>query len=243
MLKKLFFTVVVLTIAMTSCNQIKENKDVADGAICVETLHKNAADLVGKEVTVTGVVNHVCQKDGRKIRVITGEKWIMGYAGEGIDKFDEEKFLLEEVIVKGILQETRITAEDIAEMEKTHNEKAEAENTEVAEHEHGEGLNAGGAGEDTHVQDGDNIAKLKEKLAKSVNGYISDYSILVSEVKLKDACCETEEEGKKADCDTTKVEEKAEAGCGTAEKEAAGCDTEKDEKKDGDCATKEEEKK
>ena len=209
MLKKLSVVAVILAVALSSCNQKKE---VAEdkGTMCVESLYKSAADLVGQEITVTGVVNHVCQEDGRKIRIISGEKWIMGFAGETIDKFNEEKLLLEEVIVKGILKESRITAEDIAEMEKKHTDKLETteeHNHDGAEHSHdGEEHNHDGdehnddgeehnqGSDEHHVQDGDNIAKLKEKLAASEHGYIANYSILVSEVSLKNA--EVKEEAK-----------------------------------------------
>lgn len=201
MLKKLSIGLVSLLFVFTACtNQAKETKTEAE-VLSVSALMEKAADLVEKEVLVTGMVNHVCAHGGKKIHITTEEAKIIGTAGEGIEKFDTA-FVGKNVVVKGILKEKRITKEEIEKMEADHGHGEEGHDHEGEEHKT----------EGTHHHAGD-VAKLKELLEKSGKDYVSDFSIVIKEIKLK-SCGDKEISESHEDCGSKKEEKKESNCCG-----------------------------
>jgi hypothetical protein len=108
-----------------------ENSEKTAVVYSVDELYANAADLVGKEVTIKGTVMHVCKQGG-------GRCFLMGSnedfnirieAGEKIGAFSQEQ-MGSDLTVTGIFKEVKTEAD-------AHNPGQE-HGTEEADHDHDE---------------------------------------------------------------------------------------------------------
>jgi len=202
MLKKLSGLLLIAAVAFTACNQTKKEKveakaDEKPCCICVETLMKDAANIVDTEVKVKGRINHVCQHGGKRIHLVSGEEKIVGTASEELGTFAED-LVGKTVVVTAILKVEKITAEDIAKMEEMKKEDAEHKHEEGEHQEHGDAEHKHKEGEhhehgdaehkheegDHHHNGEGKIAQLKEQLEKSEDGTVSVYSLLVKKVDI-----------------------------------------------------------
>ncbi len=97
----------------------------------VDELYANAADLVGKEVTVKGTVMHVCKQGGGRCFLMgSNEDFnIRVEAGEKIGAFNQEQ-MGSDLTITGIFKEVKTEAD-------AHN-PAREHGTEDADHEHDE---------------------------------------------------------------------------------------------------------
>ncbi len=150
-----------------------------------------AKALIDKEVLITGTVDHTCKHGGKKM-VIFGEdadKTVKIYAAGEVDKFGIE---LEggEVAVKGIVKEMRIDEDYMADWEK-----------ETREH-HGDNA-------DELAEELEKIAKFREKIAATEEGYISNFSIdcISYEVVKEGKGVDSKEEGEDEDSGVVDHEE------------------------------------
>ena len=178
------FALVVLTV---SCGQNTGNKaDIGEmtvSDVTVEALLADATPFVEKPVAVKGTVVHVCRHGGQRLFIVgeNGEERFRITVGENISEFDVE--LEGSVIeVNGIVRELIIDETYLAEWE--------AEVTEGAKHDRGEGHEGGvghgeSHGEDAAEQDAGEqqasqlkrIQEVRDEIAASGKDHLSDYWI------------------------------------------------------------------
>ena len=152
-----------------------------------------AGNYVGKEVQISGLVNHTCKHGGKRMFIIDEktEQTVKIEAGENIASFDAE---LEGSIVSvtGIINELIIDeaylleweAEIEEEMSKS-SENEEGEHVEGEEHEHPEGEEhehtGGGLGEKAdmgeHISGLEKIENFRTQIKESGKDHLSFYSI------------------------------------------------------------------
>ncbi len=121
----LAFLTFAIIIAFSSCSNSgkseSENKDsvAVDNLtlISVADFDKKAAEFVDKEVKIEGTVSHICKHGGKKMFLFTppNEDIMVEITSETSFSADIEG---SDVVVKGIVREERVTAEEITEMEK-----------------------------------------------------------------------------------------------------------------------------
>lgn len=160
-----------------------------------------AGNYVGKEVQISGLVNHTCKHGGKRMFLIDPEteQTVKIEAGENIASFDAE---LEgsDVIVNGIINELVIDeaylleweAEIAEEMNNPTEEVEEEVITEGEEHEHAEGEEhehadgehehaGGGLGEKAdmgeHISGLEKIENFRAQIKESGTDHLSFYSI------------------------------------------------------------------
>ncbi len=138
-MKKLLFIVVASMITFAACNSgstskktssKEENlKSVVAPAITIDNLMKDIDKKVGKDVVIKGMVTHVCSHSGRRCFLTdSAEKVsIRVESGGEINGFNKE-LSGSEIIVKGKVQEKRLTSEYINEFEVKVKAKKDTEN-------------------------------------------------------------------------------------------------------------------
>lgn len=147
--------------------------------LAVADFEQKAPGLVGREVTLSGLVTHTCKHGGKRM-FITGENPDISVkieAGENIVRFDEA---LEgtEVVVHGIVKELRIDQAYLDEWEK---ETAQGAGEEMKMHE-GEGTGEEGHDEH-HSTDLEQIENYRKQLAGSGKDHLTFYSVECMEYK------------------------------------------------------------
>ncbi|MDD4970274.1 MAG: hypothetical protein PHT07_12690 [Paludibacter sp.] len=150
----------------------------------VEEIIEMAPKLVGQTVQVKGLVQHICDKTGRKLFLATadGSKTFRFNAGDKIDVFNENA-LDSTVLAIGVIVEQKMTLEDLNKQEATliaAEKVAKAKKTkvqEVADHCTSE---AKANGENVTVTPLQRVQILKDKLNKQIqegkNNYLSFYN-------------------------------------------------------------------
>lgn len=132
----IYLAAAVLTLTMASCGG-KQTDKAAEETVAVVDVEKaqyvediltTAAENVGKEVTVRGIVDHTCSHSGRRCFLLGKDPalTIRVEAKGNIGGFNRE-LSGSELAIKGILREKFISPEEIAEMEKQLKEKSEKE--------------------------------------------------------------------------------------------------------------------
>ncbi|MGC9352668.1 MAG: hypothetical protein ACP5D9_02455 [Mariniphaga sp.] len=112
----LFFLMAAL--AFSCGNQGTQNKNTSENAekaaivYSVDDLYANAADLVGKEVTVKGTVMHVCKQGGGRCFLMGSNEDIniRVEAGEKIGAFSQEQ-MGSDLTITGIFKEVKTEAD------------------------------------------------------------------------------------------------------------------------------------
>lgn len=197
----------IATIAM-ACNNTQQSGETQTSEneatetvteVTVANFEQMAGDLVGKEVLITGLVNHTCKHGGKRMFIIdeNTEESIEVVTGENIDSFDAE---LEgsDVIVNGIVLELRVDENYLAEWEaevmneeddeeyKIHDGNHEGEGHDEDGHDHeseghdqdGEEHDEGENMEEEHHGSGmEQIENLRNTLKESGKDHLSFYSI------------------------------------------------------------------
>jgi hypothetical protein len=82
-------------------------------AVNIQQLMEMAADSIGKEIWVSGVVTHVCRHSGKRCFISDGENSIRIEATGNIFGFNNE-LQGSKIHIKGVIREKRIEAEIIA---------------------------------------------------------------------------------------------------------------------------------
>lgn len=130
MKKQLLFIGVLISLTLLSCGTNKqETYDVTSLLSVVE-------QKVDKEVTISGIVTHVCRHSGKRCFIVANgsDETIRIEAGGEIASFDQE-LVGTEITAKGIVREQRIEEEKIEEKEKNLEvKKAEAEDETAKGH-------------------------------------------------------------------------------------------------------------
>ena len=173
-MKKIIGLVVVM-LAFASCGNQSSKKEVNKEELIEKTVDvvrispdefaDKAASLVGKQIEITGTVDHTCKHGGKKM-VIYGknaDKMVKLMAGESIDKFDSE-LEGQKVVARGVVNEFRMDEEYLQNWEK-----------EVADH-HGEN-------DEEYKEDMEQIAHYRAKMKADSTDHISFYSIMCESYK------------------------------------------------------------
>lgn len=112
---KFLFIILIITM-LVGCksghkSEITENQTVLQ-------LLSHADELIGDEVAVSGMVSHVCSHAGRRCFIVDldSDKSIRIEASDQIGSFSKE-LTGNEIVVKGILRENRLSATEIDEWE------------------------------------------------------------------------------------------------------------------------------
>jgi len=136
----------------------------------IAALIGSTADYVGKEISVTGTVNHVCKHGGKKLFMMGDdpEGRFKVTAGESVGAFELE---LEgsTITVTGIVEEEIINEATICALEGG----SSAEEAEEAAHEEG----ADETTEEHHAGEGEQAAHLRQMLTESGEDELSFYSL------------------------------------------------------------------
>jgi len=179
MLKKTVLIVLpVLVLAACGGAPVEEpavEEAVAEAPVEIQVVElaallESTAGYVGKEIAVTGTVEHVCKHGGKRL-FIMGEDPEMRFkitAGEKVGAFEAE---LEgsTITVTGIVEEEIIDEAYIDSLE------TEAEAEAAAEEAHEEGADE--TTDEHHPGEGDRAAHLRQMLAESGSDQLSFYSL------------------------------------------------------------------
>ena len=204
MIRKILF-LFVITAFIAACNNTQSPSTETEGSeqemtaemvtLAIVDFDNEAGNYVGKEVQISGLVNHTCKHGGKRMFLIDTEteQTVKIEAGENIASFDAE---LEgsEVIVTGIINELIIDeaylleweAEIEEEMSEATTEEIEeyAEEAEEGEYAEGEGEHehaSGGLGEKAdmgeHISGLEKIENYRQQIKESGKDHLSFYSI------------------------------------------------------------------
>lgn len=167
-------------------------------SLTITDFDEQAANFVGKEVQISGLVNHTCKHGGKRMFIIDEEteQTVKIEAGENITSFDAE---LEgsDVMVTGIVNELIIDEaylleweeeikEEMSKLPEEGEETEHAEGEEETEHAEGEGEGehehaSGGLGEKAdmgeHISGFEKIDDYRKQIKESGKDHLSFYSI------------------------------------------------------------------
>jgi len=131
-MKKIIFLSLIAVLSMAACNskakQEKQTKGDKIEAISIAEVMKTAEENIGKKVCFQGMVQHVCAHSGRRCILIdsTGKLSLRVEAKGEINGFNRE-LSGSIIVVKGTLQEKRLSEEFINEWEVKVKAKEDAE--------------------------------------------------------------------------------------------------------------------
>lgn len=177
-MKNLFLIAIIMAI-FSACNnpqnkQESENKTaIAENtAISIDSFLTIAPDYIGKELTVKGTVDHVCQHGGKRVKIFGSnpDQTLHGEATEEVGAFQAE-LVGSDVCLTGIVAESKMDLAYVEEYEKSILEAMEKESEET-EMEHAKGVD--------HHAKLDEIKAWKEEIATNGKGYISTYYLDVT---------------------------------------------------------------
>jgi hypothetical protein len=201
-MKKYVIALIAMVFVLSACeNQQKKEAASEEEVVLIEEIvpislsdfDVRAEELVGKQVMLTGTVDHVCKHGGQRMFVIeTGsEGRVKVTPDENIAAFKTD---LEGQSVKliGIVEEQRIDEEYLKEWE----EEVMA-GTDMGD-DKGEGSHLGGdtekGGSDADMEEElEKINNLRQEIAESEKGYLAFYSVLCTEYEVVDMDVDEEE--------------------------------------------------
>ena len=196
---KQLLSITLLALLFSACGQQSQDTGTAAGDILnVTALLAEPEPMTDTEVTIEGTVTHVCKHGGRRLHLtdVESNEKIRVEAPEDLPAFARE---LEgsDIVVTGILRETRIDETYLDEWEQEIREAA----AEEAAHDHAgqdldaheKAMNQGdgehvAAGNDGHVepQGMDAVTNMRKQLAESDKPYISVWHLDCVTYKMKD---------------------------------------------------------
>jgi hypothetical protein len=166
-MKKNIFFVTITVLLFMACNNSDEEQKQSDSLALIETkapeiliseFNIKAGDFVGKEVSVSGIVDHVCKHSGKKILLVDGDNKIHVFNDE---RFSED-IAGQKISVTGIVEEEKID---------------EAYLTEWSNHEKGSHSSGSEADKSELKKVESKIQQLRDSLKKSGVDHFSNYSL------------------------------------------------------------------
>ncbi len=121
MLKKIFMPL-FLVLIIISCTSKQNNTKIINEDIpkfTIDELYKNAANFVGKEVIVSGIVDHICKHGGKRLLLVSDNNDLHIDTDERFD----ENLIGKEIEVKGIIKEFRVDEAYLLKMEENNIQK------------------------------------------------------------------------------------------------------------------------
>lgn len=196
-MKKLFIATISLVFVLVSCqnNNQEATSTTSSEEVIVEQVvdldlkdfKKNAENLIGKQIKMSGTVDHVCKHGGQKFFIVNeeSEARVKVTTGENMAAFNTE-LEGETVWVVGVVEELRIDEEYLREWEEEvlaglgpdEGDKSEKVHMGEGEGEHHE-----------HEENADlqQIKKYRAKIADSGKDYISFFSVVCVDYDVVDA--------------------------------------------------------
>lgn len=156
-----YLTIVLIALLFVSCKQTdtskKEITTESTPEIALQNFDTEAGKYTGKEVIVSGIVDHVCKHGGKKLLLVNDDADVHITSDE---RFSDE-LIGSKISLHGIVLEERISEATCLQMEednmKSHSEGKSSDEQFEAKKEH--------------------IKKYREQIAKSDIDYISNYSL------------------------------------------------------------------
>ncbi|MEE4259151.1 MAG: hypothetical protein V2I62_05285 [Bacteroidales bacterium] len=192
-MKKYLFALMAIVFVLSACEN-QQNKEAAseEEVVLIEEIipvalsdfELKAEELVGKQVMLTGTVDHVCKHGGQRMFVIeTGsEGRVKVTPDENIAAFKTD---LEGQSVKliGIVEEQRIDEDYLKEWEEEIMAGVDMGDDK------GEGSHLGGntekGGSDADMEEEmEKVNNLRQEIAESEKGYLAFYSVLCTEYEV-----------------------------------------------------------
>ncbi len=142
------------------------------------SFEKNAEKYIGKEVEITGIVDHICKHGGKKMFLVdeksNGKVKII--TGDNMAAFTQE-LVGETVTVRGVVEALKVDEDFINNMENDNNKGVKHK---------GEGIHAEGKHEKDHENDNqsEKIKNLRKMLEKSGKDYILFFSVKASDYEI-----------------------------------------------------------
>ena len=192
-MKKYLVTLIAFVFLLSACeNTVKEESASEEQVVLIEEIvpvsisnfEIKAEELVGKQIILSGTVDHICQHGGQKMFIIeTGsEGRIKITPDENIAAFNTE-LEGQNIKVIGIVEEQRIDEEYLKEWE----EEILAD-VDMGD-DKGEGMHLGGnmekGGEDADKSEElEKVNNLRNKIAESGKDHLSFFSVLCTEYEV-----------------------------------------------------------
>jgi len=190
MLKKVF-GVIVIAALLYSCGTNQKEAETATEKISVENLMASIDNYIDKDIIVSGTVSHVCAHGGKRLFLI-GENpdiAIKVIPNEEIGVFSKD---LEGSLINiyGKVKELRIDEAYITDMEKEMSEGIESEAAHTHDGEHNAEEKEVGLDSAQVAK----IAEMRQEVAESGKGYISQYWIEATKFEVSEYVEKTEAE-------------------------------------------------
>ncbi len=152
-----------------------------DKKIKLADFNKKAGDFVGKTIRLKGIVDHVCEHDGKKMFLVdeNSDARVKIVPNENLAAFTQD-LVGETVEVTGTVKEFRLDEDYLIEME----EKVKAESNEESEIHMGDGEHKGKKEEHNSDERLEQINNLRKKLKESGKDHLSYYSVEASSFKI-----------------------------------------------------------
>ena len=192
-MKKYLVTLIAFVFLFSACeNTVKEESTTEEQVVLIEEIvpvsisnfEIKAEELVGKQIILSGTVDHICQHGGQKMFIIeTGsEGRIKITPDENIAAFNTE-LEGQNIKVIGIVEEQRIDEEYLREWE----EEIMAD-VDMGD-DKGEGLHLGGniekGGEDADKSEElEKVNNLRQQISESGKDHLSFFSVLCTEYEV-----------------------------------------------------------
>jgi len=192
-MKKYLVTLIAFIFLLTACeNTVKEESSSEEEVVLIEEIipvsissfEVKAEELVGKQIILSGTVDHVCTHGGQKMFVIeTGsEGRVKINPDENIAAFNTE-LEGQNIKVIGIVEEQRIDEDYLKEWEEEILADADMGDDK------GEGMHLGGnmekGGEDAEKSEElEKVNNLRNKIAESGKDHLSFFSVLCTEYEV-----------------------------------------------------------
>jgi hypothetical protein len=192
-MKTYFYALIALMLFTVSCqnsSQKATNTEVVE--VVVEEVvpvdladfKSVAGDLVGKDIALNGLIDHVCKHGGQKMFLVNenGDARVKIVTGEDMAAFNTE-LEGESANVVGVVDELRIDEEYLKEWEEEilagvgHDEGEKSEKVHMGEHQESES---------DENPDLIQINNYREKIAESGKDYISFFSVVCVEYEVAD---------------------------------------------------------
>lgn len=192
-MKNNFVIIVILAVLFSACggnNQQKsEQTEQQEETIVKEPVKvtidefiNNAGEVVGEQIIIEGLVNHVCQHGGKRMFLIdtATQETVKIVVDEGMASFNTD-LEGQEVIIKGLVEELRIDEAYLTEWE------AELEGSEHEDHGdgHGEGKMGEAADQGEHIAAYEQIENYRNEMKENEVDHLSFYSIVCKEYDVK----------------------------------------------------------
>lgn len=203
MKKNLFFTVLAAIGMMiaTSCgNKAANNAETEEvAAISVDSIVANPEAYLGDTITIEGIVSHLCKHGGKKAFVLGSADSVMircDATPEMGGAFPQD-CIHHPIKVTGVLTESRMTEEDIAQIEAQHAEQVKMV-AEQAGAEQAEAVDKASTGCETErkaqgqgdidsfqAQMADYRARIAARAEKEGKPYLSSYYIVATSYEIR----------------------------------------------------------